>query len=80
MSEFYGRGGDEVNPIFPTETNWEGPSKTICSPVGSAWGMDVASSNTFEDRLSNSGQIPGRTTSAENASRKMGEKRGKGGR
>jgi hypothetical protein len=79
MGEFYGRGGEVANPIFPTETNWEGPSKTICSPVGSIFEHEIASSNTFEDRLSNSGQIPGRTTNAEDASRKMGEKR-RGGR
>jgi hypothetical protein len=75
MGEFYGRGTEVANPIFPTETNWEGPTKTISSPVGSIFEHDIASSNTFEDRLSNSGKIPGRTTSAEGASRSMGEKR-----
>jgi hypothetical protein len=81
MSEFYGRGDakDDANPFFPNETNWEGPSKTIASPYGSTFELDIAKGNTFEDRLSNSGSYPGHTTMAEDSSRKMGEKR-RGGR
>ena len=79
MGDFYGKGGDYANPFFPNEENWEGPSKTISSPVGSIFEHDIAKSNTFEDRLSNSGAVPGHSTKSESASRSMGSRK-KGGR
>jgi len=84
MSAFYGHGSEkeEANPFYPEETMWEGPTKTICSPYGSIFEHHMAGGqNTFEERLSNTGAVPGRTSMDESASRKMGEKRvGKAGK
>lgn len=81
MSEYYGKGtGREiVNPWFPDEESWEGPSKTITSPVASAFDAigGVAKGNTFEDRLSDTGAIPGHATKSESGSRSIGSRKGR---
>jgi hypothetical protein len=81
MSKYYGTGSgrEVVNPWYPDEESWEGPSKTIVSPVASAFDAigGIAKSNTFDDRLSNTGAIPGHATKSENGSRRIGERKGR---
>lgn len=81
-NKYYGAntGGNEArNPLFPDEESWEGPSKTIVSPVASAFDAigGIAKSNTFEDRLSDTGAIPGHATKSDTGARRIGERKGR---
>lgn len=83
MSKYYGQGKEPelTNPWFPDEESWEGPSKTITSPVASAFHSigGIAKSNTFEDRLSSTGEIPGHATTSDAGASTIGKttKRGR---
>ena len=82
MSKYYGSNTgsrEATNPWFPDEESWEGPNKTIASPVASTFDAigGIAKSNTFEDRLSPTGAIPGHATKSESGSRTMGQRKGR---
>jgi hypothetical protein len=62
--KLHGSGKETMNPFFPDETSFEGPNKTIYSPHGSIFESDVSSTNTFEDRLTRTGRIPGKHSNA----------------
>lgn len=78
MSAKYGKGSNETNPFFPGETMYEGSDKSIVSPHGSIFNVEVSTHSTMDERLKGKGgKLPGKTTSNASAPARKSKRGGK---
>jgi hypothetical protein len=60
--KYYGAGQHVKNPFFPTENSYEGSHKTLISPHGSAFDLNVDSCAAWNELESTGKKLPGKHT------------------